>query len=118
MTIENKIKNRIVALAIEDGLSYNEECEAIKEEWGELGLRGYGIFVSDDTALEHIERIDELEIYDGDLEASRQAEKDGIKIIHDLRFETAPLCYYNDTILDTKENRKNFKKLKKYVDMQ
>lgn len=106
MTIENKIKNRIVALAIEDGLSYNEECEQIKEEWGELGLRGYGIFISDDTKLEHIERIDELGFYDSDLEASEQAEKDGIKIIHDLRFETAPICYYNDTILDTKENRK------------
>ena len=110
MTIENKIKNRIVELAIEDGLSYDEECEVIKEEWGEDGLRGYGIFVSDDTALEHIERIDELGIYDSDLEASKQAEKDGIKIIHDLRFETAPLYYYNDTILDTEENRKILEK--------
>lgn len=112
MTIENKIKNRIVALAIEDGLSYDEECEVIKKEWGEFGLRGYGIF----SPFEHIERIDELGIYDSDLEASRQAEKDGIKIIHDLHFENAPLCYYNDTILDTELNRKILEKIEKDVD--
>jgi hypothetical protein len=116
MTIENKIKNRIVALAIEDGLSYNEECQAIKDIWGEGGLRGYGIFTSANIDFLHIEKIDELDIYDSDLDASKQAELDGIKIIHDIRFECEPFCYYNDTIIDTKENRKLVENIKKVVD--
>lgn len=75
--------------------------------YGETALRGYGIFVSgvNEMPLEHIERIDELGVYEDDLEASEQAEKDGIKIL-ETHFVNEPFCYYNGTIIDTEENRK------------
>ena len=77
------------------------------KSYGETALRGYGIFVSgvNEMPLEHIERIDELDVYDSDLEAREQAGKDGIKIL-ETHFVNEPFCYYNGTIIDTEENRK------------
>lgn len=84
------------------------------ENWDlDESLKGYGIFTSDfvDGAT-HIERIDEMEIFESDYEASLQAEKDGIKIIKDLpkNWEFSDVAF-----IDTKENRE---KIKKYLNKE
>lgn len=70
--------------------------------------RGYEIFSSDYmNGAEHIERLDCVMIFETDREASEQAEKDGIKIIHDL-----PLLPTHEDFgyfIDTIENRKIIK---------
>lgn len=80
----------------------------LKEEWGEGGDRGYGIFEEDyefDYPMLVIERIDEVDAYDGDVEAAQQAKKDGIKIIpcKEYPYRTYPFNAYR--FLDTPENR-------------
>lgn len=98
---------------LENDEDYSEDCstveevvECLKDNYGEGGEHGYGIFQSDHTDALHIERIDELDWYDDDVEAAKQAEKDGIKIIHDIRIpEDSNLHYYEDTFIDTPENR-------------
>lgn len=65
--------------------------------------KGYLISVAYDTfyipdAL-HIERDDELMMYDGDFEAAKAAEQDGIKLIYGMR--DVPDGIY----IDTPENR-------------
>lgn len=75
-------------------------------DYGKEALRGYGIFSggSEPEAL-HICRIDELDIYDSDIEAARQAAKDGIKIIpYREQPKQGDLKYYR--FIDTEENRK------------
>lgn len=75
-------------------------------DWGKEALRGYGIFSggSEPEAL-HICRIDELDIYDSDISAARQASKDGIKIIpyREQPKQGDLKCY---RFIDTEENRK------------
>ncbi len=80
--------------------------EAIAAGWREDQARkGYDVFGSDymGGAL-HIERIDIMDVFNTDLEASEQAEKDGIKLINDL-----PDCIDDEDMarfIDTQENRK------------
>lgn len=86
-----------------------EAKQYIIDNHGEMGLRGYAIFTSDYTNAEHIERIDEMEIYDGDIDAAHQAKKDGIKLIP---WNEQPHRYpYNCMrFIDTPENREVLKK--------
>lgn len=64
--------------------------------------RGYGVFTSDyGNGATHIERLDIMGVFDSDAEAAEQAEKDGIKIIHDIELPEEHVAYY----IDTPENR-------------
>ena len=60
-------------------------------------------------------RIDEMEIYDGDVSAAKQAEKDGYcKLIHDIKINRNMDIYpIAKTIIDTPENRELLTKLVK-----
>ena len=81
--------------------------DALEGGWCEADAhRGYSIFTSDfgNGAL-HIERIDEMDVFDSDDEAAMQAEKDGIKIIRDLKFQSGHVANY----IDTPENRELLK---------
>ena len=91
---------------------YGEEDEVvlrkiITDEWGVEGLRGYGIF-NDDLGcgtVEYIARLDDFDIYDSDIEAAKQAAKDGIRLIpykEQPKFDD--YRYYR--FLDTPTNRK------------
>lgn len=85
--------------------------DAIAEGWSEEDAkRGYGIFTSREigNGALHIERIDTMAIFDSDMEAAIQAERDGIKLIHDMEFGRPEKHY---CFLDTKENRKLLKRL-------
>lgn len=85
-----KITEEMIALAIEDGWS-REDAE-----------RGYGIFTSDyGNGAEHIEKLDCMDVFETDGEAAEQAEKDEIKIIHDMEFDDENSAAY----IDTPENR-------------
>lgn len=77
--------------------------EAIKEGFTEEDAnRGYGVFTSDyGNGATHIERIDIMEVFESDAEAAEQAEKDGIKIIHDIELPEEHQAAY----IDTPENR-------------
>lgn len=77
--------------------------EAIKNGFSiEDAERGYGIFTSDyGNGAEHIERLDCMMAFESDGEAAEQAEKDGIKIIHDMEFDDENSAAY----IDTPENR-------------
>ena len=94
--------------------------EALLNEWGQGGDKGYAIFVEDyefDEPILVIEKIDEVGAYDGDVEAAIQAKKDGIKLIpcREYPYRTYPFNAYR--FLDTKENRealaKNIKLMRK-----
>ncbi|WP_455533024.1 hypothetical protein [Roseburia inulinivorans] len=91
-----EITEEMVLDAIEDGCT-REDAE-----------RGYGIFISDyGNGAEHIQRIDCMMVFEDDAEAAEQAEKDGIKIIHDMKFDDENSAAY----LDTPENRELLKDL-------
>lgn len=69
-----------------------------------MAKKGYFICVAEgsDTIVpnvEHIERDDSLMKFENDYEAAKQAEKDGIKIIHDME------GVEDWTYIDTPENR-------------
>lgn len=78
--------------------------EAIKEGWAEEDARkGYSIFTSDyGNGATHIEKIDAMDAFESDDEAAEQAERDGIKIIHDIELPEEHRAAY----IDTPENRK------------
>ncbi|MBY6838786.1 hypothetical protein [Clostridium botulinum] len=67
-------------------------------------IKGYGIFTSDymNGAL-HIERYDDINLYESDEQASNQAEKDGIKLIKDLPISENDRDF--GYFIDSKENR-------------
>lgn len=100
-------------LDVINGVSVHEVAE--ETGWTVREVRtGYGIFTSDymDGAL-HIEAIAEIEdIWNRhnycDENASIQAEKDGIKLIHDLPIPETDEDYGN--FIDTVENRKIIQK--------
>ena len=77
--------------------------EAVENGWlEEDAKRGYSIFTSDyGNGATHIERIDDMMVFDSDSEAAEQAEKDGIKIIHDMKFPDEHCTSY----IDTPENK-------------
>ena len=84
-------------------------AEAMRHGWTEKDAkRGYAVFVSDyGNGAEHIEKIDEMDVFADDAEAAEQAEKDGIKIIRDMKFIGEDYGLY----LDTPENRELLKDL-------
>jgi len=90
-------------------ITENMVKEAIEAGWDETDARrGYAIFISEfGNGAEHIERIDEMGVFDSDEEAAMQAEKDGIALIHDMKFEGCDFQYY----IDTPENRELLKDL-------
>jgi hypothetical protein len=111
----DKIEQKVIAAAKE---YYGEEDVAvvrarITEEWGAEGLRGYGIFTNDLGCgdVKYIARLDDFEVYDSDIEAAKQAAKDGIKMIpyaEQPKFDDYK--YYR--FLDTPTNRKRLAKAK------
>ena len=106
VSIDERIEEAIKERMDDCECSYEEVKESIIEDWGEYGLRGYWICISPDTETLHIQKIDELNIYNSDLEAAKQAEKDGIKLIHDIDIPKEQVLYdYKDTFIDTPENR-------------
>lgn len=82
---------------------------AIKNGWNkEDARRGYAICMSDyGNGAEHIEKIDIMDVFEDDEEAAEQAEKDGIKIIHDIELPEEHQAAY----IDTPENRELLKSL-------
>ena len=111
MNTEQRIEEMLIREPKANECTVEEIKRMLIEEWGTGGDRGYGIFVSDKPRLSHIERIDELGVYDGDLEAGEQAERDGIKLIPlELNPTEYPYQYYR--FIDTEENRKELEKIK------
>lgn len=108
----DKIERKVLDFAKDwyDVKTDDEARAAVVEEWGKDGLRGYGKFrggvcTKDGKEPLYIARLDEFGIYDGDMEAAKQAEKDGIKLIP---YKEQPK--YEDCrhvrFVDTKANRK------------
>lgn len=91
-----KITEEMIAIAMEDGWSEDN------------AKRGYAIFTGTlGNGAEHIEKIDSIDAFESDEEAAKQAEKDGIKIIHDITFDESNIGYY----IDTPKNRQLLKEL-------
>lgn len=60
--------------------------------------RGYYIACSTyGNGATHIERIDYMNVFFSDKEAAAQAERDGIKLIHDMQFPAEHDAAYLDT---------------------
>lgn len=105
------IERKLIAAAKE---FYGEEDTAlvralVTEEWGDFGLRGYAPFHGGVTVNgqepEYIARLDDFCIYGSDIEAAKQARKDGIKLIpYKEQPKKGDLKYYRFT--DTPENRR------------
>lgn len=104
--LEHKLNAYYIQYAEENDIPFEEVKEALEKEWGKGGSRGYGIF-SNGVGFDGVEcicRIDEMDIYDGDIDAAKQAEKDGFKLIpwkEQPKFY--PFCYYR--FIDTPQNR-------------
>ena len=81
LSIEERIAEAIQEYADGYEVSVEEAKEMLVEDYGETALRGYLIGSADDCPELHIERIDELDVYEDDLEAAKQAALDGIKLI-------------------------------------
>lgn len=112
--IENRIKEMLEEQAKEYGCSIEEVKKILVEEWGIGGDRGYRICSNDDIPddLQVIEKIDELRVYDNDLEAAIQAERDGIKLIPITECtKKYPYCCYR--FIDTPKNRYFFEERRK-----
>lgn len=90
------------------------DCYTILDNWGfEKTAKGYDIFVADGDQdiinAEQIQRIDEVERFDGDLSACEQAEKDGIQLIYGMD------GVEDGRYIDTPENRETIHdSLRKY----
>ena len=112
MDIEKRLQKAYEEYAEDVECDVSEVPQILIDNWGEGGDRGYGFFLSDYTDVLHIQKIDELwDVYDSDLEAAEQAEKDGVKLIHDIRIPKDSIIYpLNDTCVDTPENRKQLLK--------
>lgn len=83
--------------------------DAIEDGWlREDAEKGYAIFTSDyGNGAEHIQKIDFMNVFEDDAEAAEQAERDGIKIIHDMEFDDENSAAY----IDTPKNRELLKDL-------
>ena len=91
-----KVTEEMIMDAIDDGWT-REDAE-----------RGYAIFTSDyGNGAEHIQKLDYMDVFEDDEEAAKQAEKDGIKLIHDMKFDDESTAAY----IDTPENRELLKDL-------
>ena len=116
MTVEERLQRAYKEYVEDVECSVEEVPGILKDNWGEGGDRGYGIFTSSDTDVLHIQKIDELwDVYESDSEAAEQAEKDGMKLIHDIRIPKDSVIWpLNDTCIDTPENREQLlKEIKK-----
>ena len=94
----------------------DEDIEMFVEDWGVDAVnKGYDIFDFGGEGILEIERIDELQVFDSDREATEQAIKDGVKIIpiDELPKELAEQNLNYLGWIDTPENRKA---LKEYFD--
>lgn len=72
--------------------------------------KGYDIFTSDSSEIYipgalHIEKLDELDLFKNDTQASKQAERDGIKLIYGME------GVLDGTYIDTEENRETIIKI-------
>ena len=76
------------------------------DEWGSHALHGYGIFSGlDCTDAEFVAKIDDLGVYSSDLDAARQAQKDGLKLIpYRKQPKAGEIRHYR--FIDTTENRR------------
>lgn len=83
--------------------------DAIEDGWLRVDAeKGYAIFTSDyGNGAEHIQKIDFMNVFEDDAEAAEQAERDGIKIIHDMEFDDENSAAY----IDTPKNRELLKDL-------
>ena len=83
--------------------------DAIEDGWArEDAEKGYAILTSDyGNGAEHIQKIDFMNVFEDDAEAAEQAERDGIKIIHDMKSDDENSAAY----IDTPENRELLKDL-------
>lgn len=107
---EKELESCYRSIADDLEISIPEVKEYLKKEWGEYGEKGYGIFSSgSEPNAFHICKIDEMGIFDSDLEAAIWAQKNGdVKLIpmkevtHNHYFE-----YWR--YIDTPDNRKALK---------
>lgn len=82
----------------------------VDEIMARLKTKGYDEFVFADVPIPllHIEKLDNSGIFETDLEAAKQAERDGTKVIHDIPIPDKSFCKpYEGTFVDTEENRSN-----------
>ena len=112
MDVEKRLEKYFKSLAKDENITVKEAKEIICSDWGKDGLRGYGIFVNDFLPnIQVIERIDEMDIYDSDIDAGIQAKKDFENGIFDYDIigtdfkipNIYPLNCYK--FIDTLENR-------------
>ena len=77
----------------------------LKSEWGEGATRGYCFGNDGDgDGLEAVLKIDDLGVYDSDLDAAKQAKKDGVKLIpYEESYRGGESKHYR--FLDTQDNR-------------
>ena len=97
------------AQMVKDHNNDKEWVKEIVEEWGiENCNKGYAIFDFNGTGLLEINKIDDVNAFEDDNQATKQAIKDGIKIIpiNELpeNFDSKYLGW-----IDTEENRKAIK---------
>lgn len=120
LSVEEKLNAYYQEMVDEDDYDTVEDVrESLKSDWG--SDRGYGIFDDDHYTpngeiLQCINRIDEMNIYDGDDEAAKQAEADGfVKLIHDIEFpkhwKFDELNIIKGTIIDNEHNRETLNKI-------
>ena len=106
----DKIEQKVIEAAkayYDEATDEAEVRQCIIKEWGKMGLRGYGIFSGglDDDHVKYIARLDDFEVYDSDVEAAKQAAKDGIKLIpYKEQPKTGDFRYFR--FIDTPTNRK------------
>jgi hypothetical protein len=105
----DKIEQKVIeaAKAVYGVKTDKEAREAVIAEWGKQGLRGYGKFtggVFPEHSV-HIARLDELGIYESDVEAAKQAAKDGVKLIPYREQPKKGMCRCV-RFVDTKANRR------------
>jgi len=87
-----------------------DQIAEIVDEWGfDQVNKGYAVFDYDGTGMLGIEAINDVDAFDGDDEATRQAIRDGIKIIP---VEELPDKFPHKWLgwIDTPENRENIEK--------
>lgn len=103
-SIEEKVLAKARAIY---NISDREELRRrLIEEWGEHAPHGYGIFVwLYHTDAEYIAKIDALDVFETDLDAAKQAKKDGIRLIpYREQPKSNELRHYR--FIDTQKNRR------------
>ena len=108
----DKIERKVLDAAKEyyDVETDKEARAEVISEWGKMGLRGYGKFsggicTRDGKEPVYIARLDDFMVYDGDLAAAKQAEKDGIKLVpYKEQPKYGDCCHVR--FVDTPKNRR------------